>query len=415
MNPLGLAVVGGALWWLSRLNRNPDGAGFRDKNGRFHPIRSSEWYQPSLLEVPETVQRSSRPKQAPAVRRTATRGVQASSAPTVAPAKNYAEVIANVERARNELRDLEDQQGAEGVERNRIEGEWEKARQLEQQLRNKQLLLAGDFNSGLYRVTDPLEEVTMTGSFAGGTKAIADELSTRSFMFPPVYTKTPTSRGTYAEGYIELLKALPKKLEPFLVENKTSGGPYATSNHTYMQASLEAAAKKLKQLKAWDATNKKYVEAVALADSFPDKLNQFMAYGDGWKRIEAARDKVRNAEAAAEAAGVRLLGERFVVPGDSEGEKELAELGERNKQQHAAYLAAKAKEASAKFQKELANETRWINAVTRAQERLYDLEQMRSSEDKPTSKTARRLEQMIGIAKQVLADIKAKNPITYTG
>lgn len=53
MNPLGLAALGGALWWLSRLNRNPDGAGFRDKNGRFHPIRSSEWYQPSLLDHPE--------------------------------------------------------------------------------------------------------------------------------------------------------------------------------------------------------------------------------------------------------------------------------------------------------------------------------------------------------------------------
>jgi hypothetical protein len=48
-------ALGGALWWLSHANRNPTGAGFRDRSGRFHPIRSSEWYQPSLLDVPETV------------------------------------------------------------------------------------------------------------------------------------------------------------------------------------------------------------------------------------------------------------------------------------------------------------------------------------------------------------------------
>ena len=62
MNPIGLAVVGGALWWLSSLHRNPDGAGFRDKNGRFHPIRSSEWYQPSLLDEVETVPPVSEPE-----------------------------------------------------------------------------------------------------------------------------------------------------------------------------------------------------------------------------------------------------------------------------------------------------------------------------------------------------------------
>ena len=48
------ALVLTAAWvWLSRLNRNPAGAGFRDKSGKFHPIRKSEYYQPSLLDEPE--------------------------------------------------------------------------------------------------------------------------------------------------------------------------------------------------------------------------------------------------------------------------------------------------------------------------------------------------------------------------
>ena len=52
---IGPALVIGAAWyWLSSLNRNPTGAGYRDKSGKFHPIRNSEWYQPSLLDEPET-------------------------------------------------------------------------------------------------------------------------------------------------------------------------------------------------------------------------------------------------------------------------------------------------------------------------------------------------------------------------
>lgn len=46
-------ILAAAWYWLSRPNRNPTGAGFRDKSGKFHPIRNSEWYQPALLDEPE--------------------------------------------------------------------------------------------------------------------------------------------------------------------------------------------------------------------------------------------------------------------------------------------------------------------------------------------------------------------------
>lgn len=71
MNMFGFVAIGGALWWLSSLHRNPDGAGFRDKSGRFHPIRSSEWYQPSLLDLPENGAPVSEPEPEPEPTRTA--------------------------------------------------------------------------------------------------------------------------------------------------------------------------------------------------------------------------------------------------------------------------------------------------------------------------------------------------------
>jgi hypothetical protein len=46
-------ILAAAWYWLSRPGRNPKGAGFRDKSGKFHPIRNSEYYQPSLLDEPE--------------------------------------------------------------------------------------------------------------------------------------------------------------------------------------------------------------------------------------------------------------------------------------------------------------------------------------------------------------------------
>ena len=102
MNTLGLAALGGALWWLSRLNRNPDGAGFRDKSGRFHPIRSSEWYQPSLLDAPETTrppQTAVPPQTAPPAEEARTRSgarakptARALSGPSWKPSSYYSDV-----------------------------------------------------------------------------------------------------------------------------------------------------------------------------------------------------------------------------------------------------------------------------------------------------------------------------------
>ena len=91
MNPLGLAALGGALWWLSRLSRNPDGAGFRDKNGRFHPIRSSEWYQPSLLDHPEPTLPSASAER-PAAPTPAARAEPASLAGSWKPSPYYVDV-----------------------------------------------------------------------------------------------------------------------------------------------------------------------------------------------------------------------------------------------------------------------------------------------------------------------------------
>lgn len=87
-------ALGGAFWWLSRLNRNPDGAGFRDKAGRFHPIRSSEWYQPSLLGEPETA-RPAAPRADVARTRSGPRSkstAQALSGPSWKPSNYYSDV-----------------------------------------------------------------------------------------------------------------------------------------------------------------------------------------------------------------------------------------------------------------------------------------------------------------------------------
>jgi len=68
MNPLAsIGVLAAAWYWLSRPERNPTGAGYRDKSGKFHPIRNSEWYQPSLLSEADTTQPTLRPVPTPAV------------------------------------------------------------------------------------------------------------------------------------------------------------------------------------------------------------------------------------------------------------------------------------------------------------------------------------------------------------
>ena len=407
MNPLGLAALGGALWWLSRLNRNPDGAGFRDKNGRFHPIRSSEWYQPSLLDQPETARPASRVKRPAAPTRPAAEPVRTPLGVERILESRLA-IVAKVKQAREELRELEIQQGAEATETAKVERDWEAARELVRTLRKKQEKLADDFEKGLgWQVTDPLREVSDPRA-----QVIWDELTTQSYRQYPTRTPDSDSRGSNAMAYFALLQALPRKLEPILSDAKQASGIKDVQNANRIGITLENAAKKMKELKAWDNANAKLVAAVAVRDSYPDQLRRFMSYGEGWQKLEAARAEVRNAEAAAEAAGIRFLADQVVMPGDTAGMADVTAAKAREAQQWRDWETQKQREASIKLQKELKNEADHSAALARA---MFDVEDAEAMLTTPgaTAKQYRGFEVAVSVAKQKLARLQAQNPATY--
>jgi hypothetical protein len=396
MNPIGLAVVGGALWWLSRVNRNPTGAGYRDKSGKFHPIRNSKWYQPSLLDEPETKARTPR-----SVVATAPRPARPARLPVTAQV-NYQTYIDRVINARNDLREVEDSNRQQWEAYSALERERDKLGEEQARLRAEQSNQDKDFQDGLYALWDSLHYMT-----SPTVQALGASLRDTAYLSTPTRIPTPYTRARDAAPFIEMLRRLPDQLNRIILP----GDP----DKAKVSIAVAVAKKKLKQLRAWDATNAKLVAVAEAYDKYSPELARFDSRGLQ-RTLDEARDRYTAAQEEAAANGVRELEPgRFVLPDDKEGLAEIAKLEERNRRQHEEWEKHKRDEASRKFQREMQNAMRWESAVRRAEERVTETIDYLLSKDKWPAAQHRKAVAQVDIAKAVLARLKQMAPESYLG